>query len=170
MAAGQVKVFNKFIENIGAGIHNFDDTFTNGIRMGIIDNGTYTTFASLLTLSDPVWGAGGTQNMKTEETPLVSGNYPVNGNNLTVTIADADVWTITSFTVKLDLDDESILVHASNPTDAYWGIIYDDDATNKNCIAAVDLGNASAVDMTAGDFSITWNAGGLFTIAGSAPA
>ena len=170
MAAGQVKVFNAFIENLGKSVHNFDDTFTNGIRMGVIDNGTYTTFASLLTLSDPVWGAGGTQNMKTEETAFVSGTYPVNGPNLTSTIADADVWTITSFTAKLDLDDVEFLVDSLNPTDAYWGIIYDDDATNKNCIAAVDLGNASAVDMTAGNFTITWDAGGLFTIAGSAPA
>lgn len=52
--------------------------------------------------------------------------------------------------------------HASNDTDAYWGIIYNDTDAGDAAIAFVDLGGP--VDMTAGDLTITWNASGIFTI------
>ena len=174
MAAGDFHVFDKFISNIGAGIHNFDDTFTNGIKMGIITNTSTYTASQLQVLADPKWGTG-TPDLSLQETIATSGNYTAGGENLTTTIADADVWTITASTVTLALDDVSIDVHASNPTgtgtsSAYWGIIYDDDATAKNAIGFVELG--TGVDMTAGNFTITWDgagsaAGKVITIAGS---
>lgn len=53
--------------------------------------------------------------------------------------------------------------HASNDTDAYWGIIYNDTDANDRAIAYVDLGGP--VDMTAGTgLSITWSDSGIFTI------
>jgi hypothetical protein len=58
-----------------------------------------------------------------------------------------------------DADDISITSHASNPTDARWGILYNDTAAGKNCVGYVDYGSVS--DLTAGDFSITWNASGI---------
>ena len=53
--------------------------------------------------------------------------------------------------------------NASNDTDAYWGLIYNDTQAGDPAIAFVDLGGP--VDMTAGDLTITWNASGIFTIA-----
>jgi len=53
--------------------------------------------------------------------------------------------------------------NASNDTDAYWGLIYNDTDAGKLAIAFVDLGGP--VDMSAGDLTITWNASGIFTIA-----
>ncbi len=52
---------------------------------------------------------------------------------------------------------------ASNDTDAYWALIYNDTDAGDLAIGFVDLGGP--VDMTAGDLTITWNASGLFTIA-----
>lgn len=52
---------------------------------------------------------------------------------------------------------------ASNDTDAFWGLIYNDTDAGDLAIAFVDLGGP--VDMTAGDLTITWNASGIFTIA-----
>lgn len=53
--------------------------------------------------------------------------------------------------------------NASNDTDAYWGIVYNDTDAGNAAICFIDLGGP--VDMTAGDLTITWNASGLFTIA-----
>jgi len=51
---------------------------------------------------------------------------------------------------------------ASNDTDAYWGLIYNDTQAGDPAIAFIDLGGP--VDMSAGDLTITWNASGIFTI------
>jgi hypothetical protein len=51
---------------------------------------------------------------------------------------------------------------ASNDSDAYWGLIYNDAQAGDPAIAFVELGGP--VDMTAGDLTITWNASGIFTI------
>ena len=50
----------------------------------------------------------------------------------------------------------------SNGATAYYGIIYNDTDANDLCIAFVDLGGP--VDMSAGDLTITFAAGGIFTI------
>ena len=51
---------------------------------------------------------------------------------------------------------------ASNDTDAWWGLIYNDTDVGDLAIAFVELGGP--VDMTAGPLTITWNASGIFTI------
>lgn len=52
--------------------------------------------------------------------------------------------------------------NGSNPTNARWGLIYN-DTTGDQGIAFLDLG--TTVDLSAGDLTITWNASGIFTIA-----
>ena len=51
---------------------------------------------------------------------------------------------------------------ASNDTDAYWGLIYNDTQAGDPAIGYVDLGGP--VDMTAGPLTITWNASGIATL------
>ena len=51
---------------------------------------------------------------------------------------------------------------ASNDTDAYWGIIYNDTQSGDPAIAYVDLGGP--VDMSAGSLTLTWNASGIATL------
>ena len=51
---------------------------------------------------------------------------------------------------------------ASNDTDAYWGLIYNDTQAGDPALGFVDLGGP--VDMTAGPLTITWNASGIATL------
>jgi len=52
--------------------------------------------------------------------------------------------------------------HASNDTDAYWGILYNDTQVGDPAFAYVDLGGP--VNMSAGSLTINWNASGFYTI------
>lgn len=52
--------------------------------------------------------------------------------------------------------------HASNDTDAYWGIGYNDTDAGNAALFFVELGGPK--DMTAGSLTITWNASGIATI------
>lgn len=52
---------------------------------------------------------------------------------------------------------------ASNPTNARWGIVYDDSLTLKHAIGFIDLG--SDFDMTTGPLTINIAAGGLIQFA-----
>lgn len=153
MAIGDVTVFAKYKEDVGDKLHNMSgDTF----KIGLVDSVTTPTE----TISDPRWGAGGGTNFATNEvTP--GGNYSAGGPSLSVTITDN--WSLSTATAKFDGDDVSILVNASNPTDARWGIIYNDTDAGKRAVGFIDLG--SVIDLTAGDFTITWNAAGIFTLA-----
>lgn len=51
---------------------------------------------------------------------------------------------------------------ASNGTDAYWALLYNDTQAGDPAFAFVDLGGP--VDMTAGALTITWNGSGVFTL------
>ena len=53
--------------------------------------------------------------------------------------------------------------NASNDTDAYWGLVYNDTQAGDPAICFIELGGP--VDMTAVTLQITWNASGLFTVA-----
>ena len=52
--------------------------------------------------------------------------------------------------------------NASNDTDAYWAIVYNDTDAGDAALAYVDLGGP--VDMSAGSLTITWNASGIATL------
>ncbi len=52
--------------------------------------------------------------------------------------------------------------NASNDTDAYWALVYNDTDAGDLALCFVDLGGP--IDMTAGSLTVTWNASGIFTI------
>lgn len=52
--------------------------------------------------------------------------------------------------------------NASNDTDAYWAIVYNDTQVGNDALCFIDLGGP--VDMTAGSLTVTWNASGLATL------
>jgi len=95
----------------------------------------------------------------TEVTP--GGNYTAGGETL-----DTLTNMVTEAAGTMTFDDTGATVqwlqNASNPTNARYGIIYNDTDAGDAAIAFLDLG--AAVDMTAGDLTITWNASGIFTI------
>jgi hypothetical protein len=149
MAAGDITVFDQFKEDVGLAIHNLD---TATIRLGLVTNVVTPTAST----ADPRWGAGGSTNLETNEvTP--GGNYADNGPDIAGTYSEA------AGTATFDATDVSINQNAGNPTNARWGIIYNDTAAGNQCIAFLDLG--AVIDLTAGNFTITWNASGVFTLA-----
>lgn len=147
MAAGDVTLFNQFKPNLGAKLL---DLSADTIKVGLVTSGV----TPVATTTDPRWGAGGSTNLSSNEvTP--GGNYSAGGPTITAT------WTGTA-TVTFDATDVSIAQNASNPTNGRWAIIYDSTDAGKRCIGFVDLG--AVIDLTAGNFSIVWNASGIFTL------
>lgn len=149
MAQGDVVVFDDFLEYVLKG--NAENPFDFGatpdvIKCAIVDN----TIVPSATTADPTWGAGGTTNLSANE--QTGTNYPAGGQ----TCASLTV-TNSAGTIQLDFGDPAVWSqNAGNPTTCYYGIVYSDTATNKNCIAYVDLGGV--FDATTGDLTITWGA------------
>lgn len=146
MAAGDIVFFDQWLVDVQEAIHNME---TDTIKLGLITSAV----TPAATTTDPRWGAGGTTNFSTNQvTP--GGNYSTGGP----TIANNSV-TLSGGAGVFDGDDISVTQHASNPTNARWGIIYSDTAAGKNCIGYLDLG--TTIDLSAGDFSVAWNASGI---------
>lgn len=151
MAAGDIIIFNKFLEDEADELHNCSGDVW---YLGLVDSTTSPT----KTTADPRWGSGGSTNFATNEvTP--GGNYSANGVSLSGTITDN--LTITGNVTSFLGDNVSIAQHASNPTDARWGIIYNNTDAGKRAICAVDLG--SVRDLSGGPFSITFPSNVIFT-------
>jgi len=155
MAQGDVFVFDQFlVDAIEGATHNFT---TATVKCALVKSAANGGIDPAVTTSDPCWGAGGTTNLSSSEvTP--GGNYSTGG----ATCASPTV-TLSGGAAVFDAGDPaSWAKDASNPTNARWGIIYNDSATNKNAIGYVDLG--SDFDMTGGALTINWNASGIFTV------
>jgi hypothetical protein len=146
MPAGDIIFFDQWLHDVQEEVHNMEtDTF----KLGLVTSGV----TPAATTSNPCWGAGGSTNLSSSQvTP--GGNYASGGP----TMANPTM-TLTGGAAVWDADDVSIAQHASNPTNARWGIIYNDTATNKNAVGYLDLG--AAIDLTAGAFSAAWNASGI---------
>jgi hypothetical protein len=148
MAVGDVIVFDQFLVDESEGLHDLEN---DDVKMGIVGNGVTPTAAT----SDPRWGAGGSTDFSAQEvTP--GGNYSTGGPSLS-----APSVTLTGGAAVFDAGDVSIAQDGSNPTGAYWGIVYNNTATGKNAIAFVELG--TAVDLTLGAFAVNWNGSGIFS-------
>ena len=148
MAAGDLVLFNQFLEDEANGVHNLD---ADSIKGALTDGTTTPTAAT----ADPRWGAGGTTNFSSEEvTP--GGNYVAGGIDV------AGAITRSGGTVTFDgATNPTWAQNASNPTDARWMILYNDTASGKNAIGFVDLG--STFNMTTGALTVTFNASGIAT-------
>lgn len=149
MAQGDVVCFDQFLVDRDKKVHNLD---SDTIKVGFITNAV----TPLATTADPRWGAGGSTNFSTNEvTP--GGNYSAGGPSIT---AGASVTLSGGKSVFDSSTDISILQNGSNPTDARWGIMYNDTSTGKECICFIDFGGVT--DLTAGNFTLNWNASGIF--------
>lgn len=146
MAAGDVFFFDQWLVDVQEKLHDLEN---DSVKVALITSAA----TPAVTDADPRWGAGGTTNFSSSQvTP--GGNYTTGG-----IAASAPSVTLTGGAAVFDAGDISVAQHASNPTNARWGIIYNDTATGKNCIGYVDLG--ATIDLSAGAFSITWNASGI---------
>jgi hypothetical protein len=144
MAKGDVVLFNEFLFDCGKAVHNFS---TATLKLGIIDN----TTAPARDDATPRWADYSANEVAT------TGNYTANGETLT-TVAFA----MTSGIPTLTADDVVVLENASGFTDGYYGILYNDSATNDEAIGYVDLGGPESEQ--AGDVSVEWNGGVVFEL------
>lgn len=143
MATGDFTVFDEAKLALLDGTHDLD---THTFKVAILDNTTTPA-------------AGDTTPVLADYTQVGSaGTYTAGGNAVTPSLAEA------AGTVTFDATDPAAwAANASNDTDAYWGLLYNDTAASDDAIGFVDLGGP--VDMQAGELSITWNASGIFTLA-----
>lgn len=149
MAQGDVVVFDDFIEYMLKGSPDcpYDLGATPDVlKCAIVNN----SIVPSTTTDDPCWGAGGNTNLSTNEE---SGGSMTAGG---LTLGSVAV-SIAGGVPQLDFNDPATWSqNGSNPTVCFWGIIYSDTASNKNCIGYVDLGGV--FDATTGDLTITWGA------------
>ena len=123
--------------------HDFGAT-PNVLKLAIISSAT----TPAKTTTNPNWSATGT-DMSTNEV-TAAGTYTAGG----ATLANPGV-SLNAARCEFDWDDPvSWAADASNGTDAKWGIIYDDTATNKPCLGYIDLG--TVFDMQSGTLAVTF--------------
>jgi hypothetical protein len=146
MAAGDISVFDE----AKAYMIDGDWTSTDSIKVALLTSATAPTDADTTpALADYTQVTAG-------------GNYTAGGETL-----DTLTNMVTEAAGTMTFDDTGASVtwsqNASNPTNARYGLIYNDTVAGDPGIAWIDLG--STIDLTAGDLTITWNASGIFTIA-----
>ena len=150
MATGTVTVFNEFTESIGDGRIDLDtDTF----KLALIDNVVTPTVDA----ATPAWDVSSDENYDGNEVNNPDfGGYVTGGVTLTSVI-----WDRTAAVTKFDAADVVMTQNASGFTNAYWGIIYSETATNNDAIAFIELGGP--VSQVAGPVTIAFNDGGILT-------
>jgi len=152
MAAGDLTVFNSFLEALGEGVNLETDAF----KLALIKSAANGGDDPAATDAAAAW-TGGTVNFGTAEV-AEGGNYSANG-----AACDNAAYTVSSNVSKFDCDDPATWSQsAGNPTNARWAILYDDTTTPKHAVCFIDLGGD--INMTSGDLDINFGSGGIFTI------
>jgi len=144
MAQGDVKTYDAFMDSVTAGEHLWNSTDT--YYCAIVDN-TAANFDQ--TTADPHWGGTGTTDLSANE--VTGGSMTAGGLTCgtgTGATGGANTW-------DLDLTDPATWsVNGSNPTNCYYGVVYNFTDAAKKCVAFVDLGGV--FDAQTGDLTITW--------------
>lgn len=147
MAQGDVVVFNEALAYLlDGGFEAADD-----IKVAICDN----TVAPTQTTASPALG---------DFTQVGTAGTYVSGGTSLGTLGDC----VTQSGAVMTFDsatNPTWAANASNDTDAYWGIVYNDTDAGDRAIAYVDLGGP--VNMATTALTITWGASGIFTITNS---
>jgi len=145
MASGDIKWISGGLLAIGSKVHNLgSDTF----KLGLVTSSVTPAIAD----TDGRWGAGGSVNYSTNQvTP--GGNYSTGGPSLA-----SVTWTNVSDVPTFRAADVTIAQNAGNPTNARWGIIYNDTDASKRAIAFIDLG--SDRNLTTGEFKVDFGGAG----------
>jgi len=147
MATGDVSWFDQALVDIGDGVIDMGGSILLGLCTDVVTPTAAT--------SAPCWGAGGSTNMSTNQVATATAyTGPIT--------LGSPAWTLASGKAKLDATDVTVAQDAGGFTNARWGILYDNGATNKNCIGWVDLGSDRSI--VTGPLTITWNASGILTI------
>ena len=147
MAAGDITFFDQFLEDEGNGVHNLD---ADVIKLGLFTS-TITPTASDAT---PAWGASSGVDYDGNEVTTGT-SYSAGGPDITATFSQ------TAGTATLDATNVVIAQDASGFTNARWGLIYNETATNNEAIGFLDLGSDRSIQ--SGSLTINWHASGIGT-------
>ena len=148
MATGDFKFFAQGLHDIGNKLIDLDtDTINFGIVTGVL--------TPTVTLAAPCWGAGGTNNMSTNQiTTATSYTGPV--------ALASKTWTKDATGAVWDAADPSVIAQdAGGATNAVWLIFYSDTAAQKQCIGYMDIGVTTPVSLVAGSLTITFSGSGI---------
>lgn len=144
MAQGDVVFFDQWMVDVAEALMDHE---TGVFYMALVNN----TSPPVVTDTIPHWNGTGTKNLQTNEVTPKTGNYAADGkilNNPSVALVAGDA--------EIDFDDPGVWAqNASNPTNAYWAVIYNNAAT-KHAVGFIDLGGL--FNMTTGDLTITLGA------------
>ena len=148
MAVGDWKWFAQGLHDIGNKIIDLD---TDTLKFGLVTNVLVPT----VTLAAPCWGAGGTNNMSTNQiATATSYTGPV-------TLASV-MWTKDATGAVLDFADApAIAQDAGGATNVAYRILYSDTAAAKQCIGYQELSTTGAISLVAGSLTLTENASGV---------
>lgn len=151
MARGDFLLFDEFAAQVGLGKH---DLATGVLKMALITNAVTPAVGD----ATPQWGAGSGVDYDGSEV-AVTGGYSAGG----FTVA-TPAYTEVAGVATLDDDGTNLALvqDAGGFTDAYWAILYNDSATDKDCIGFVDMGGP--VSEVAGPIAINFNIGGILTV------
>jgi len=150
MAQGALLVFDDFLDDLCGKVHNI---LTGGdtIKLMLINN-------------TKVPAADDTTPVKADYTEVSGTGYTAGGETLTITGEQSS--GVFTFDATGD-PAASWSKNAAGPTDIYYGIIYNDSASNDECIAFIDFtsdGGTTPVSLQDGDITWTPHTGGIFTI------
>lgn len=133
MAAGDIYTFEELTIELGKKTHDLvNDTF----KVALLTNATNPTTADV------------SPALASYTECSAGGNYATGGATLTVTYTEAGGTATFAIT-----NPTTWALDGSNPTDAYWALIYNTSASNA-ALAYIDLGGP--VDMTAQDLVLSW--------------
>ncbi len=148
MAAVTLVFFDQFHEDRWKKLHELD---ADTIKVAFVTS-TLTLTAAL---ADPRWGAGGTNNLSTNEVSAVSANYTAGGTDITAAVTRSG----NSITFDATTNPSWTKDAVDGFTDARYFVIYNATDAGKRAIAFGDM--ASDQSLAASDISLTWHPSGL---------
>ena len=171
MAAGDWKWFAQGLHDIGNKVIDLD---TDVLKFGLVT----AVLTPTVTLAAPCWGAGGTNNMSTNQIatatsytgPIWNGRSSASGIDANVTATSytgpvtlaSVTWTKDATGAVLDFADAAVIAQdAGGATNIAWRILYSDTAANKQCIGYQELSTAGTISLVAGSLTLTESASGV---------
>jgi hypothetical protein len=156
MAAGDITVFNEFLEDLGEEIHDFE---SDTIKLALIDD----SVTPLQDANTPRWHASSDQDYKGNEVSA-AGNYTVDGHTIPVSWErEGDTCTLNDDGGNIEWLQDAGGFGVATDDAARWGILYNSSAANKNAICFIDFGSPG-LDERVGAVNIYWNSTGILTV------
>lgn len=144
MAQGTVTSFEQWMVDLAEALMDHE---TGTFYIALVNSTSPPVKATAI----PHWNGTGTTNLQANEVSPTTGNYTADGHALVNPTV-----TLVANNAEIDFDDKGVYSqNASNPTDAFYAVIYNNLAP-KHCVCFIELGGA--FDMTTGDLTITFGA------------